>query len=73
MDAAFHLIPPHSRSCCKGIEGPPPAEEQQYVKSAEESDPEEELHQYPLFGDVPLLTYPIQSTTGASSSAHPPI
>ena len=28
VDAAFHLIPPHSRSCCKGIEGPPPAEEQ---------------------------------------------
>ena len=73
MDVAFHLIPPHSHSCWRGIQGPPLVEEQQHKESTKESDPEEELAQYPPFGDVPLLTYPIQSTTGASSSAHPPI
>ena len=73
VDAAFRLIPPRSRSCWRGIHGPPPFEEQQHEESIEESDPEEELPQYPPFGDVPLLTYPIQSTTGASLSAHPPI
>ena len=73
VDAAFRLIPPHSHSCWRGIQGPPPVEEQQHEESKEESDSEEELPQYPPFGDVPLLTYPIQSTTSASSSAHPPI
>ena len=29
VDAVFHLIPPHSHSCWRGIEGPLPAEEQQ--------------------------------------------
>ena len=37
-----------------------------------ESDPEEELPQYQPFGEVPLLTYPLQSAPG-SSSEHPPI
>ena len=73
MDATFYLIPPHSRSCWRGIQGPPPVEEQQHEEFVEQSDSEEELPQYPPFGDDPLLTYPIQSTTGASSSAHPPI
>ena len=73
VDDVFRLIPPHSRSCWRGVEGPPPAEEQQYAESAKESDPEEEFPQYTPFGDVPLLTYPIQSATGVSSSAHPPI
>ena len=59
MDAAFYLIPPRSRSCWRGIQGPPPVEEQQHEEPVEESDPEEELPQYPPFGDVPLLTYPI--------------
>ena len=36
VNAAFHLIPPHSHSCWRGIEGPPPAEEQQYAEFAEE-------------------------------------
>ena len=72
VDAAFHLIPPRSYSCWRGIQGPPLDEEQQHEESKEESDPEE-LPQYTPFGDVPLLTYPIQSATGASSSAHPPI
>ena len=35
MDAAFCLIPPHSHSCWRGIEGPPPAEEQEYAEFAE--------------------------------------
>ena len=73
MDAAFYLIPPHSYSCWRGIVGPPPVEEQQHEESKEESDPAKELPQYPPFGDVPLLTYPIQSATSASSSAHLPI
>ena len=73
VDAVFHLIPPHSHSCWRGIAGPPSVKEQQYEESAEESDLEEELPQYTPFGDVPLLTYPIQSATGASLSAHPPI
>ena len=72
VDAAFRLIPPRSRSCWRGIQGPPPVEEQQHEESEEESDPKE-LPQYTPFSDVPLLSYPIQSATGASSSAHPPI
>ena len=73
MDDVFRCIPPRSRSCWKGIQGPPPIEEQNHEESAEESDQEEELPQYTPFGDVPLLTYPIQSTTDVSLSAHPPI
>ena len=73
VDAAFRLIPSRSRSCWRGIAGPPQVEEQQHEEFEEESDPEEELPQYTPFGDVPLLTYPIQSAIGASSSAHPPI
>ena len=71
VDAAFRLIPPHSHSCWREIQGPPPVEEQPHDESEEESDPEE-LLQYTPFGDVPLLTYPIQSAPG-SSSDHPPI
>ena len=29
VDTAFCLIPPHSHSCWRGLEGPLPAEEQQ--------------------------------------------
>ena len=71
VDAAFHLIPPRSHSCWREIQGPPPVEEQPYNESEEEGDPEE-LPQYTPFGDVPLLTYLIQSAPG-SSSDHPPI
>ena len=28
VDIAFRLIPPHFRSCWRGIQGPPPVEEQ---------------------------------------------
>ena len=38
MDAAFRLIPPHSHSYWRGIQGPPPIEEQQHEESDEESD-----------------------------------
>ena len=69
--ATLCLIPPHSRSYWRGIQGPPLVEEQPHDESEEESDPEE-LPQYTPFGDVPLLTYLIQSATG-SSSDHPPI
>ena len=71
VDAAFRLILPHSHSCWRGIQGPPLVEEQPHDESEKESDPEE-LPQYTPFGDVPLLTYPIQSVLG-SSSDHPPI
>ena len=71
VDAVFHLIPPHSHYYWRGIQGPPPVEEQPHDESEEESDPEE-LPQYTPFGDVPLLTYLIQSAPG-SSSDHPPI
>ena len=71
VDTTFHLIPPRSRSCWRGIQGPPPVKEQPHDESEEESDPEE-LPQYTPLGDFPLLTYPIQSEPG-SSSDHPPI
>ena len=73
VDVVFHLIPPHFHSYWRGIQGPPPVEEQQHEEFEEDSTPKEELPQHTPFGDVPLITYPIQSTTGASSSAHPPI
>ena len=41
VDAAFRLIPPHSHSCWRGIQGPPPVEEQPHDESEEESDLEE--------------------------------
>ena len=41
VDAAFRLIPPHSHSCWRGIQGPPSVEEQPHDESEEESDSEE--------------------------------
>ena len=41
VDVVFHLIPPHSCSCWRGIQGPPPVEEQPYDESEEKSDLEE--------------------------------
>ena len=73
VDVGFRFIPARSRSCWHGITGasrvdePPTTSEYQT-----ESDPEEELPQYQPFGEVPLLTYPLQSAPG-SSSDHPPI
>ena len=41
VDAAFRLIPPNFCSCWRGIQGPPPVEEQPHDESKEESDTEE--------------------------------
>ena len=72
-DARLKFIPARSCSCWRGIikasrvDKPPTTSE---YKS--ESDPEEELPHYQPFGEVPLLTYPLQSAPGFSSE-HPPI
>ena len=72
-DAGLKFIPARSHSCWRGIikasrvDKPPTTSE---YKS--KSDSEEELPQYQPFGEVPLLTYPLQSVSG-SSSEHPPI
>ena len=42
------------------------------MEEEEESDPEEAAPSYTPFGDVPLLTYPLQNDPG-SSSDHPPV
>ena len=42
------------------------------MEEEEESDPEEAAPSYTPFGDVPLLTYPLQNAPG-SSSDHPPV
>ena len=72
VDAAFLFIPTRSRSCWHRIDAPPPPIEEPPTSSQPESEPKEELPQYPPFGDVPMITYPLQSTPG-SSSDHPPI
>ena len=72
-DAGLRFIPAHSCSCWRGIaraswvDKPPTTSQYQ-----SESAPEEELPQYQPFGEVPLLTYPLQSAP-RSSSDHPPI
>ena len=73
-DARFRFIPTHSRSCWHGIAGASRIDEPPTTSQYQsESDPEEEeLPHYQLFGEVPLLTYPLQSASG-SSRDHPPI
>ena len=70
-DTAFNFIPARSRSCWRGFTPPSPIHEEN-VGEEEAPEPEEELPQYQPFGDVPLLTPPIQSAPGTSSD-HPPI
>ena len=73
MDASFRVIPTHSRSCWRGIRRPPQdGDSEEEEEEEEESEPEAELPQPTPLGDVPMLTYPIQSAPG-SSSDHPPI
>ena len=64
-------FPTHSRSYWHGIAEAARVEESSPPYQPE-SDPKEELPQYQPFGEVPLLTYPLQSAPG-SSSDHPPI
>ena len=71
VDAGLHFIPARSRSCWRGLPGATRVEEPMEEEEEEEA-PEEELPHYQPFGDVPLLTYPLQSAPG-SSSDHPPI
>ena len=72
-DAGFRFILAHSHSCWRGIAGASRVDEPPTTSEYKsESDPEEELPQYQPFGEVPLLTYPLQSAPG-SSSEHPPI
>ena len=73
-DAGLRFIPAHSRSYWRGIAGASRVDEPPTTSQYQsESDPEEEaLPQYQPFGEVPLLTYPLQSAPGTSSD-HPPI
>ena len=71
VDAGFRFIPTRSRSCWSDLAGSSRVEEPPLTYQIE-SDPEEDLPQYQPFGDVPLLTYPLQSAP-RSSSDHPPI
>ena len=71
VDVGFRFIHARSRSCWLGLAGSSRVEEPSPAHQTE-SEPEEELPQYQPFGDVPLLTYPLQSALG-SSSDHPPI
>ena len=66
IDSAFWLIPAKIRSCWRGLAPPPPIEEHS-MEEEEESDPEEAAPSYTPFGDVPLLTYPLQNAPGSSS------
>ena len=80
MDASFRVIPARSRSCWRGIRRPPQdedseeeeVEEEEAEEEEEESEPEAEIPQPIPLGDVPMLTYPIQSEPGTSSD-HPSI
>ena len=71
VDAGFCFIPTWSCSCWHGLTGSSRVEESSPPHQTE-SEPEEELPQYQPFGEVSLLTYPLQSASG-SSSDHPPI
>ena len=71
VDAGFRFIPTRSHSCWRGLAGSTRVVESPPAYQTE-SEPEEDLPQYQPFGDVPLLTYPLQSAPG-SSSDHPPI
>ena len=66
VDVAFQFIPACSRSCWRGIVALTLVEEP-HTSYQLESDPEEELPQYPPFRDVPMITYPLQSPPGSSS------
>ena len=70
-DTTYKFIPTCSRLCWRGFTLPSPVHEEN-IEEEEEPEPEEELPQYQPFGDVPLLTDPIQSAPGTSSD-HPPI
>ena len=74
VDSSFQVIPARSRSCWRGIRRPPQDKDSQEeaIGSDEESESEEAIPQPTPLGDVPLLTYLIQSAP-ASSSDHPPI
>ena len=76
VDACFPMIPARSWSCWWGIRRPPQEEEEAKEEEAEEeeeeSEPKETQPQPTPLGDVPMLTYPIQSELGTSSD-HPPI
>ena len=69
VDVGFHFIPARSRSCWHGLTGSSQVEESSPAHQTE-SEPEEDLPQYQPFGEVPLLTYPLQSAL-ESSSDHP--
>ena len=71
VDSAFQLIPAKTRSYWRGLT-PLPSVEEHPMEEEKESDPEEAAPSYTPFGDVPLLTYPLQNDPG-SSSDHPPI
>ena len=70
VDSAFWFIPSTKRSCWRGIRRPPQDEDSE--EEEEESEPKEAQPQPTPLGDVPMLTYPIQSAPGTSSD-HPPI
>ena len=74
MDAQFRVIPARKRSCWHGIRRPPPDEESESEDEEEQEEPAPEEVQPPPtpLGDVPLLSYSIQSEPGTSSD-HPPI
>ena len=74
VDAKFRVIPTRKRSCWRGIRRPPQDEESESEDEEEQEEPAPEEVQPPptLLGDVPLLSYPIQSESGTSSD-HPPI
>ena len=71
VDAGFHFILARSHSYWRGLAGSSRVAESPPAHQTE-SEPEEDLPQYQPFGDVPLLTYPLQSAPG-SLSDHPPI
>ena len=70
-NAGLRFIPACSHSYWCGIAGasrvdePPTTFEYQ-----SESDPKEELPQYQPFGEVPFLTYPLQSAPGLQVTTH---
>ena len=77
VDAQFRVIPAIKRSCWRGIRRPPQdeeseSEEEDEEEEEQESETEESQPQPTPLGDVPLLSYPIQSEPGTSSD-HPPI
>ena len=74
IDVKFHVIPTRKRSCWHGIRRPLQDEESESEDEEEQEEPAlEEVQPPPTpLGDVPLLSYPIQSEPGTSSD-HPPI